>query len=362
MANRKLQIAISLVHGIGPVITRNLVSYFGSVEQIFGSSDAELLKFPHITKKILESLRSTYILDRAEQELNFIQKNEVQVYFYTDNEFPRRLEFCEDAPLLLYGKGNMNFNAKRVISIVGSRTTSQYGREMAEKIVTELKELDVLVISGLALGIDISAHKSAVKNNLQTIGCLAHGIETIYPPSSRVTAAQMLKNGGVMTEFLSGTLPARENFPNRNRVIAGMCDCLLVVESKQRGGSMISADLAYGYHKDVFAIPGKATDKLSEGCNNLIKYKKAQMVTSGKDIAREMNWDLKTKSIQPELFPVLNQNQKVTLAVIRDASRIHIDELGAKTGLDYSALASTLLELEFDGLIRSLPGKSYESA
>jgi len=360
--NRKLQIALTLVHGIGPVITRNLVAHFGGVEQIFGSSDTELLKFPNITTKVIESLRSSYIIERAEQELNFIEKNDVQVYFYTDKEFPRRLEFCEDAPLLLFGKGNMNFNAKRIISIVGSRTTSQYGREMADKLVSELKELNILVVSGLALGIDINAHKSAVKNNIQTIGCLAHGIETIYPPSSRVTASQMLKNGGVLTEFLSGTLPNRENFPNRNRVIAGMCDCLLVVESKERGGSMISADLAYGYNKDVFAVPGKATDKLSEGCNNLIKYKKAQMITCGKDIAREMNWDLKPKAVQPELFPELSKQQKVTLTAIRDASQIHVDELGVKTGLDNTSLASALLELEFEGLIRSLPGKSYESA
>lgn len=362
MPNKKLQIALTLVNGIGPVITRNLISHFGTEEGVFGASDAELLKFPNITKKILESLRSTYIIERAEQELNFIEKNEVDMFFYTDKEFPRRLEFCDDAPLLLFGKGNMNFNAKRVISVVGTRTSSQYGREMAEKIVTELKDLDVLVVSGLALGIDINSHKAAVKNNMQTIGCLAHGIETIYPPSSRVTAGQMLKHGGVVTEFLSGTLPNRENFPSRNRVIAGMCDCLLIVESKERGGSMISADLAYGYNKDVFAVPGKATDSLSVGCNNLIKYKKAAMVTSGKDIAREMNWDLKPKSVQPQLFPELSADQKKTLMVIRDASQIHVDELGLKTGLDNSILASTLLELEFEGLIRSLPGKSYESA
>ena len=360
--NRKLQVAISLVHGLGPVNTRNLISEVGGVEEVFGSSDKDLLKIPGITQKVISSLRGDYILERADQELNFIEKNEVDVYFYTDKEFPRRLEFCADAPLLLFGKGNMNFNAKRVISIVGTRTSSQYGREMAEKIVEGLAELDVLVISGLALGIDISSHKAAVKNNLQTIGCLAHGIETIYPSSSRVTAGQMLKNGGVLTEFLSGTLPNRENFPNRNRVIAGMCDCLLVVESKNRGGSMISADLAYGYNKDVFAIPGKATDKLSEGCNDLIKFKKGIMVTSGKDIAREMNWDLSKKSVQPQLFPELTSGQKIALAAIRNASSIQIDELGLKTGIENSSLASILLELEFEGLIRSLPGKIYETA
>ena len=167
--NRKLQVAISLVHGLGPVNTRNLISEVGGVEEVFGSSDKDLLKIPGITQKVISSLRGDYILERADQELNFIEKNEVDVYFYTDKEFPRRLEFCADAPLLLFGKGNMNFNAKRVISIVGTRTSSQYGREMAEKIVEGLAELDVLVISGLALGIDISSHKAAVKNNLQTI-------------------------------------------------------------------------------------------------------------------------------------------------------------------------------------------------
>lgn len=284
-------------------------------------------------------------------------------FFYLDEEFPKRLDFCADAPLMLYAKGNVNLNNRKIIALVGTRSSTAYGREMCDKIISGLVPYNPLIISGLAMGIDSAAHKAAVENKLQTVGVLAHGVDSIYPPSSRPIAAKMMNHGGVLSEFMSGTIPTRENFPIRNRVIAGMCDALIVVESKKRGGSIISADLAYGYNREVFAVPGKASDRLSEGCNDLIKYQKAIMVTNGEDVARELNWSKSAKkSDQQELFPALNTKEKITLEAIRNNTQVAIDGLSNKTGYSSSELAQILLQLEFSGLIRVLPGKMYECA
>ncbi|MFB0959744.1 MAG: DNA-processing protein DprA [Flavobacteriales bacterium] len=357
------KIAISLVKGIGPKTARSLVSTLGGVSQVFSASDEQLLSIPKISKSIIESLRDPYVFDRAAQEISFMERNNVTPLFYLDSAYPKRLEFCDDAPVLLYAKGDLNFNNRKVIAVVGTRNSTAYGRDMCERIISDLSKYNPLIVSGLAMGIDSAAHKAAVDNNLQTVGVLAHGVDSIYPPSSRAIAARMQSNGGVISEFMSGTVPIRENFPTRNRVIAGMCDALIIVESKKRGGSIISAELAFGYHREVFAVPGKASDLLSEGCNDLIKYQKAVMITDGKDVAREMNWSAPSaKQKQPELFPDLNVNEKTILEAINSSSGLAIDDMGAKTGLNSSELAQILLQLEFNGLVRVLPGKIYESA
>lgn len=357
------KIAITLVKGVGPILTRTLISECGGVDEVFAASDNFLLSIPKVSRRILKSLRDPAIFERAKQEAHFIERNQIRPLFYLDEEFPSRLEFCVDAPLLLYARGDFNLNNRRVISIVGTRSCTSYGRGMCEKIISELVPYNPIIVSGLAIGIDSVAHKVAVECGLQTVGVLAHGVDSVYPPSSRAVAAKMISHGGLISEFLSGTLPIRENFPNRNRIIAGLCDALIVVESKKRGGSIISAELAYGYHKDVFAIPGKATDKLSEGCNNLIKYQKAVMVTSGKDIARELNWsEKKINNPQVELFPKLNPEEKIILDAIASHSQLGIDEIGEKTGFSPSKLAQLLLQLEFNGLVRPLPGKVYQIA
>ena len=363
MSVLKNRIALSLVKGLGPKTSRILISEFGGVDEIFGATDNNLLKTPKISPAIVQSIRDPYVFDRAAQEVSFIERNNVKPLFYLDSDYPKRLEFCEDAPILLYAKGNLNFNNRKVIAVVGTRNSTAYGRDMCERVISDLANYNPLIISGLAMGIDSAAHKAAVDNNLQTVGVLAHGVDSVYPPSSRAIAAKMLTNGGVLSEFMSGTVPIRENFPTRNRVIAGMCDALIIVESKKRGGSIISAELAFGYNREVFAVPGKASDTLSEGCNDLIKYQKAIMITDGKDVAREMNWSApSSKQKQPELFPDLSVNEKTILEAIRNNSGLAIDDLGLRTGVSPSELAQILLQLEFKGLVRALPGKIYESA
>jgi len=357
------KIALTQIKGAGPVVTRTLVSECGGVKEVFQADESLLKSIPLVTDKVIESIRDPYIFERAEQELNFIEKNEVTPLFYLDEAFPKRLDFCADAPLLLYSRGNMNLNNRKIISMVGTRSSTAYGRDMCEKIIADLAPFNPLIVSGLAMGIDSHSHKAALEHNLQTIGVLAHGVDSIYPPSSRAIAAKMLNNGGILSEFMSGTIPARENFPTRNRIIAGMCDALIIVESKKRGGSIISAELAYGYNKEVFAVPGKATDSLSEGCNDLIKYQKAIMITDGKDVAREMNWSAPTKkSKQPELFPELSVEEKKVLETIKSKRQVGIDDLSDFTGYTTSQLAQFLLQLEFNGLVRVLPGKMFESA
>jgi len=359
----KEKIALTQVKGAGPVVARSLVEHCGGVKEVFKADKSFLLSIPKVTESVVESLADPAIFERAEQELSFIEKNDINPIFFSDEHFPRRLEFCNDAPLLLYTKGNLNLNARKVIAFVGTRSCTAYGKEMCDHLISDLKEYNPLIVSGLAMGIDAAAHKSALKYDLQTVGVLAHGADTIYPPSSRPVASQMFKHGGVVTEFMSSTIPNRENFPTRNRIIAGMCDALIVVESKSRGGSMISADIAYGYNREVYAVPGKATDKLSEGCNNLIKFQKAVMVTSGKDVAREMSWDKSQKkpAAQPELFPTLSSNEKKVLDIIMSNSQIGVDSIMLETGLNSSVLASILLSLEFSGLVRPLPGKTFEA-
>jgi len=363
MNNLLQRIALTQVKGLGPVLARMLVSECGGVTEIFERDDAYLKSIPRVTESIISSIRDPYIFERAEQELNFITKNDITPLFYLDKAYPNRLEFCADAPLMIYTKGNLNLNSRKVIAVVGTRNGSAYGKDMCYKIINDLAPFNPLIISGLAMGIDITAHKAALENNLQTIGVLAHGVDSLYPPSSRSVGTKMLSHGGVISEYMSGTMPARENFPSRNRIIAGACDAIIIVESKKRGGSIISADLAYSYHKEVFAVPGKASDMLSEGCNDLIKYQKAIMITNGHDVAREMNWSVpKEKNKQHELFPELTKNEKTVLENIRQESSIGIDTLKSKTALSASDLAVSLLQLEFNGLIRALPGKTFESA
>ena len=358
----KYQIALTLIPGIGDIVGKKLVAYCGGVEAVFKENKNALLKISGIGNATVNSILSSKVLHKAEEEIKFIEKNKIQPLFYTDKEYPKRLLNCEDSPLLLYYKGKANLNAPRVIGFVGTRKATNEGRAICERFVEGLKTKEVLVISGLAYGIDSYAHKAAINNSLPTVGVLGHGLDRIYPAQNRQLALNMLDNGGLLTEFKSGTTPDRENFPKRNRIVAGMCDAIVVIESAKKGGALITAGLANSYNRDVFAVPGRINDEYSMGCNMLIKSNRAALAESAKDIAYIMGWDDVTVNVKPQrdLFLQLTDEQKIIIDLIEESKEISIDKLVIKSNMPASKVAAVLLMLEFEGLIQSLPGKLYK--
>jgi len=313
-----------------------------------------------------ENITNYQYFNRAEEELAFIEKYKIQALFINDPKYPKRLLNCYDSPILLYYRGEANLNATRIVSVIGTRSNTEYGKTMTEKFVKELAAEKVMIISGLAFGIDTIAHKSALKNSIPTVGVLAHGLDIIYPTENAKIAKQMVADGGgILTEFISGTKPDRHNFPTRNRIVAGMADATVVVETDIKGGSIITAELANSYNRDVFAFPGKAVDVKSKGCNNLIKNNKAALITCAQDFLEMMSWTSqpeKKKRIQRQLFIELSDDERTLVDLLNLHEQLHIDELYAKSQLSASAVANALLSLELQSLLDSMPGKIYKLA
>ncbi len=359
------QIALTLIDGVGDVNAKSLLAYCGSASQVFKHKKNDLLKIPGIGEYTAKSIfASKDVLKRAEDELKFIEKYKITPLFFTDANYPNRLKYCSDSPILLYYKGNANLNTQKIVSVVGSRKPSDYGKQLTEDFIKELSSLNVLILSGLAYGIDVCAHKSALNNNLQTVGVLAHGLDRIYPQQHSNIAKKMIEQGGLLTDFMSGTNPDAVNFPKRNRIVAGLCDALVVVESKRKGGSLITATIASSYNKDVFAFPGRATDELSEGCNGLIKQNRATLIEGAADLVYAMQWEeqlpTKTKSAQIPLLLNLTADEQLIANAFKTKNPLQIDELCGLTTMPVSKVAGLLLQLEFSNLIKSKPGKMYE--
>ena len=359
------QIAITLVPEIGHISGKKLINHFGNVEAVFKESKKNLLLIPGISHRMVDSIINQKVLSQAEKELNYIEKNNIQSLFFKDNNYPNRLKHCTDGPILLYFKGDVNFNVPKVVSIVGTRTPSEHGKSQCEKLIKEIASTDALIISGLAYGIDVCSHKAAMDQGLKTVGVLGHGLDRLYPALNRKTADKMLEMGGLLTEFLPGTLPDRTNFPMRNRIVAGMSDATIVIESKASGGSLITAKLAFDYNRDVMALPGRPDDELSRGCNNLIKNNIAQLINNGKDFMRALSWEEKApkeRQIQKALFIDFTADEQKIVEVIMDSKEHSIDEISLSSKITISKTASLLLGLEFKGAVKSLPGKLYRIA
>jgi DNA processing protein len=358
------QIGLTLLDGVGDVLAKNLVAYCGSAEQVFKTKKAQLEKIPGIgsyTSNAIISSKS--VLERAEQEVKFIEDKKIESLFFTDKNYPQRLKTCNDGPVMLYYKGNSNLNVDKIVAVVGTRTPSVYGKQVTEKLIEDLSNSGCLVVSGLAYGIDITAHKSALENGLNTVGVLAHGLDRVYPSVHSQYAEKMILHGGLLTEHLSETNPDKENFPKRNRIVAGMCDALVVVESKRGGGSLITATIANSYNKDIFAYPGKANDLLSEGCNGLIKSNRANLIESAADMLYIMNWNEeknKKKKTQISLPINLTSEEQLIVKAFENKNQLHVDEICYATNFTISKTSTHLLQLEFSNVIKSLPGKIYQ--
>jgi DNA processing protein len=355
-------IALTMVPHIGDIHARELIGYFGNAENIFKARKSDLDKLPGIGEVRARSIKEFKGFKRAEEEIRFIEKYKIEVLILGAPGYPKRLLNCYDAPLVLYFRGNADLNAEKVVSIIGTRNNTDYGKESAKKIIEDLVPYKVLIVSGLAYGVDSIAHKLALKQDLPTVGVLAHGLDRIYPDENKTLAREMTMNGGLLTDFMTNTKPDKQNFPKRNRIVAGISDATVVIETSLKGGSMITAELANSYNKDVFAIPGKISDTKSEGCNYLIRTNKAALVSSGKDIIDFMNWSQLPPKHQPqrELFVDLSPDEKVIVQILRQYGITHIDELYVKSGLRSSAVAAAILNLELQNVLTSLPGKLYK--
>jgi DNA processing protein len=357
------QIALTLVPNIGDVHAKTLVTVYGDAQSIFKAKKKDLELIEGIGSVRAGSIKAFSDFSTPEAEVAFIEKYKITPLFLTDKNYPQRLLHCYDCPPLLYYRGNANLNHSKIIAIVGTRNHSEYGKNICEKLVEQLAAENILISSGLAFGIDTIAHKTALKNNLPTLGVLAHGLDRIYPSQNKSLAKQMTQQGGLLTEFISNTNPDKQNFPKRNRIVAGMCDAVLVIETGKKGGSLITAELGNNYNKDVFAIPGRIGDTKSEGCNYLIKNNKAALVNSADDLLEMMNWmpvEKKTIKKQRELFIELSPDEKTMVNILNQQESMHIDELYFKSGLSSSTVAAALLMLEMQGLVTSMPGKMYK--
>lgn len=358
------QISLTLVPNIGAIQARILLEHFEQASDIFKASAQKLETIEGIGYIRAKSITSFNAFAQAEKEVAFIQKHHIQPLFFKEDAYPQRLKHCYDAPPILFYKGNISLNDAHVISIVGTRSPTSYGEWATQHIITQLAPHNVIIVSGLAYGIDALAHKIALQQGLSTIGVLAHGLDRIYPIQHKGLAKDMLQQGGLLTDFMSGTQPDKQNFPKRNRIVAGLCDAVIVIETAAKGGSIITADLAFQYNRDVWAVPGRMNDVKSAGCLQLIKNQKAIPFVSVEDMIVEMGWDDPAKSkketIQHSLFTDATPEEQNIFNLLQEKSNIHIDELFLYSGLSNSSIAATLLQLEIKGIIESLPGKRYK--
>ena len=361
-------LALEQIPGVGLANARTLFDVYGSAKELFERREEVLRMSQPTGRRLIASLECPEAFERAKRELEFAEKNGIEVITIGDGRYPSRLWECGDAPLALFFKGKADLNALRVINLVGTRNATDYGRQLCVRFMEDIRQLvpNGLVISGLAYGIDIAAHRAALENGLATIGVLAHGLDRIYPAVHRKTAIEMLNNGGLLTEYMSGTTPDRQNFVKRNRIVAGMCDATIVVESASKGGALITAGLAVGYNRDCFAFPGRVGDLMSQGCNMLIRENKAALIQTAEDFVEAMGWnsaDMPTpQAVQRQLFVDLSAEEEHLMEVMKKylAEGIQVNQLVVESGIPVNRVCALLFELEMKGLVRALAGGVYK--
>jgi DNA processing protein len=365
--NLLYQIGITLIKGIGNITARQIIDSIEDVSLLFTEKKHILERLPGVSRRIIAEIRNPSALKRAEKELHFIEQKRITPLFIRNDAYPRRLKECVDAPVMLYYKGNANLNSDKIVSVVGTRNATPYGREITDNLLIGLAEKfpNLLVVSGLAYGIDVVAHRAAIRNSLPTVGVLAHGLDRIYPFDHRDIAAAMLDKGGILSDFLSETNPDRQNFVKRNRIIAGLADCTIVAESATKGGALITANIADSYNRDIFAFPGRTADRYSAGCNMLIKQRKAALITSAEDLITEMNWNedrnkTKNSAVQRKLFLTLNEDEQTVANILSKTGNMQLNILAVESNMPVSKLSNLLFELEMKAVVKCRPGGIYE--
>ncbi|SHH08170.1 DNA-processing protein DprA [Flagellimonas flava] len=355
---------LQAVPNIGDLTAKKLIAYCGCPTAVFQDKKSHLLKIEGIGKYTLKGLFDKVYQDEAEEEWQYISSNDVALSYFMDDGYPEMLKHCLDGPIVLFQRGNIDLKGKKLISVVGTRNITSQGRLFCENFIEEITPLNPVIISGFAYGVDITIQRMAMEAGLQTIGCLAHGLNQIYPKSHKKYAQSVELNGGFCTEFWSSSQPDRENFLKRNRIIAGMSQATVVIESAEKGGSLITANLAHDYNREVFALPGRHTDKFSAGCNNLIKQQKAQLLTSAADLVYMLNWKLQQepkRPVQRELFVQLDETEKSIYSYLQLNGKQLLDVVALDCKLPVHLVSSVLLGMEMKGVIRPLPGKLFEA-
>ncbi len=368
MSQTELFYALSLlqVDGVGDIMAKKLINQCGSAENIFKEKSSTLQKIDGVGTILTKNIKDKSIFDKATAELKFIEQENFQTLYFQDKLYPERLKHCIDSPLVLFQSGNIDLQNRKIISIVGTRQITSYGTEFCKKLLEDLAPLNPIIVSGFAYGVDIIAHQTAMDLGLQTIGVLAHGLNQIYPKPHKKYVAKMEQNGGFLTEFWSTSNPERENFVKRNRIVAGMSEATIVIESAEKGGSLITAMLANDYNRDVFAVPGRTSDKLSQGCNNLIKTQRANLLTSAADIVYILNWELENdkkeaKIIQKQLFVSLEPEEQKIYDYLLNKGKEQMDTIALECDFPIFKISSILLNMELKGVVRPLPGKLFEA-
>ena len=350
--------------GIGDIIAKKLIAHCGSARNVFAEKRANLIKINGIGSFTIKNLYDKKTRQLAEKELNQILKNKVKTVYFKDDNYPNKLKHCVDSPILMFYDGNIVLQNQPIISIVGTRKMTLYGRDFINELIEIIAPYNPIIVSGFAYGVDITAQKAAIKNNLQTIGVLAHGFDQIYPKSHKKYINQVNENGGFYTEFWHDEEPLREHFLKRNRIVAGIADATIIIESAIKGGSLVTADIANSYSRDVFAVPGKTTDILSKGCNDLIKRNKAGILTSAQDLIDDLNWNLDStqpKAIQKQLFVELPKEEELIYNYLLKNGKQHIDTIALDCKIPVYKLASLLFNIEMKGVVRPLQGKLFET-
>ncbi|KVV13492.1 DNA-processing protein DprA [Flavobacterium sp. TAB 87] len=356
-------LALLRVDGIGDIMAKKLLQHCGTAKAVFETKRNHLAAIDGVGSFLVNNLKETSVFEKAQKELDYIRKNNIAVSFFKEDSYPERLKHCIDAPVLLFASGNLDFSNRKIISIVGTRQITSYGTDFCKKLIEDLAPLNPIIVSGFAYGVDIVAHQLAMEFGLQTIGVLAHGLNQVYPKVHKRYVAKMEENGGFLTEFWSSSNPDKENFVRRNRIVAGISEATVVIESAEKGGSLITANLANDYNRDVFAVPGRVTDKFSLGCNNLIKTQKANLLTSAADLVYMLNWDIqeKSKPIQKQLFVELEPEEQRIYDYLLQKGKELLDVIALQCELPVYKIAGILVNMELKGVIRPLPGKLFEA-
>lgn len=364
MTDSELLYALALQHipNLGDNTAKKLIRHLGSAEAIIKEKPGNLLKIDGVGFHKIKDFDPITHLSAAEEELEFIRGNEIKTFYFQEKDYPEKLKHCIDGPLLIFARGNINLKDQRIISVVGTRKITTQGIAFCEKFIEDLALLNPVIVSGFAYGVDITAQKAAIEHNLQTIGCLAHGLNQIYPKVHEKFVKPVEENGGFFTDFWSTDIFDRNNFLKRNRIIAGLSEATVVIESAEKGGSLVTADIANSYNREVFAVPGRPTDKFSKGCNNLIKSQKAHLLNSAADLVYLLNWDLEKapKPVQKTLFVELEPDEKSIFSFLEEREKAQLDTIALNCGFPTFKTAGILLNLELKGVIRPLPGKLFE--
>lgn len=357
-------LALLQVEGVGDVLAKKLIQHCGNAEAVFTSKKSQLQQIDGIGSVVIKNLQDKSVFTKAEAEIQFIAQENIFTTYFQEENYPERLKHCYDSPVLLFQAGNINLQNRRMISIVGTRQITSYGMEFTKKLIEDLAPLNPVIISGFAYGVDIYAHQTAMEFGLQTIGVLAHGLNQIYPKTHKKYMAKMEQNGGFLTEFWSTSKPDKENFIKRNRIVAGISEATIVIESAEKGGSLVTANLANEYNRDVFAVPGRVSDKYSQGCNNLIKTQRANLMTSAADLVYMLNWELQResqKAVQKQLFISLTNEEQKIYDYLQKTGKEMMDIIALECDFPIYRISSILINMELKGVIRPLPGKIFEA-